>query len=418
LGYDANNLTKSFASSSGSNGTYGYDGSDKRVKKVVTSSNGTTTTYYVYDALGRLAAEYSDQTSMSSGTSWIFTDMLGSTRAITSGAGSSGYGSVTECYDYLPFGRILSSSDNGRGSCHQSNPDDQVDSAIPQKFTGKERDAETGLDYFGARYLSSAQGRWTSPDEPFADQHPEDPQSWNLYGYVKNNPLRFIDPFGLWTLPLPKKGQIYTQLWVTPNDGDSYGTLAAQLGLSGFQAWFFEFRMIARHGFPSGKLQSLRLSQEGLWVGWVFSVAERGLIEEAQYIARGGRPLGGPYDPWLHNCQMTAMRIAAPNLMSGINASTPNWQETLDGLLNNQYIFIRTEVPLNTIPSGRTGDIFHWDGAGTKGVHFATFLMYEDNVNGTPIVFSRSGLEGPFQVDSYDNFSSDYGRVDSTYWRD
>ena len=54
----------------------------------------------------------------------------------------------------------------------------------------------TGLDYFGARYFSGAQGRFTSPDAPFADQHPEDPQSWNLYTYARNNPLRFVDPFG------------------------------------------------------------------------------------------------------------------------------------------------------------------------------------------------------------------------------
>lgn len=62
--------------------------------------------------------------------------------------------------------------------------------------TGKERDAETGLDYFGARYFASSQGRMTSPDAPFADQHPADPQSWNLYAYGRNNPLRFIDPSG------------------------------------------------------------------------------------------------------------------------------------------------------------------------------------------------------------------------------
>jgi RHS repeat-associated protein len=62
--------------------------------------------------------------------------------------------------------------------------------------SGKERDNETGLDYFGARYLSSAQGRWTSPDAPFADQHPANPQSWNLYAYVRNNPLRYVDPSG------------------------------------------------------------------------------------------------------------------------------------------------------------------------------------------------------------------------------
>ena len=49
------------------------------------------------------------------------------------------------------------------------------------RSTGKERDAETGLDYFGARYYSGAQGRFTSPDRPFADQHRGDPQSWNLY---------------------------------------------------------------------------------------------------------------------------------------------------------------------------------------------------------------------------------------------
>jgi len=55
-------------------------------------------------------------------------------------------------------------------------------------FTGKERDQESGLDYFGARYYGSALGRFTSPDEPLVDQ--------NLYGYVRNNPLRFTDPDG------------------------------------------------------------------------------------------------------------------------------------------------------------------------------------------------------------------------------
>lgn len=63
-------------------------------------------------------------------------------------------------------------------------------------YTGKERDQETGLDYFGTRYMSSAQGRFISPDSPFLDQHPTDPQSWNLYAYGRNNPLLFTDPTG------------------------------------------------------------------------------------------------------------------------------------------------------------------------------------------------------------------------------
>ena len=65
-------------------------------------------------------------------------------------------------------------------------------------FTGKERDAETGLDYFGARYMSSAQGRFTSVDPIWiTKERLLDPQRLNLYAYGRNNPLRFIDPDGM-----------------------------------------------------------------------------------------------------------------------------------------------------------------------------------------------------------------------------
>jgi RHS repeat-associated protein len=61
-------------------------------------------------------------------------------------------------------------------------------------FTGKERDAETGLDYFGERYYSSSQGRFTTPDP--LPGWPQDPQSWNMYAYGRNNPLKYVDPDG------------------------------------------------------------------------------------------------------------------------------------------------------------------------------------------------------------------------------
>jgi RHS repeat-associated protein len=65
------------------------------------------------------------------------------------------------------------------------------------EFTGKERDAETGLDYFGARYFSAAQGRFTSPDPVYFQQEMlADPQRFNLYAYARNNPLKFTDPSG------------------------------------------------------------------------------------------------------------------------------------------------------------------------------------------------------------------------------
>lgn len=59
-------------------------------------------------------------------------------------------------------------------------------------------DAETGLDYFGARYFSGAQGRFTSPDPSPAGIAIGDPQSWNLYSYVRNRPLRSVDIGGNW----------------------------------------------------------------------------------------------------------------------------------------------------------------------------------------------------------------------------
>jgi RHS repeat-associated protein len=65
------------------------------------------------------------------------------------------------------------------------------------RSTGKERDAESGLDYFGARYYGSALGRMTSPDPHSGTMlHVINPQRWNMYAYAMNNPLSYVDPDG------------------------------------------------------------------------------------------------------------------------------------------------------------------------------------------------------------------------------
>lgn len=69
---------------------------------------------------------------------------------------------------------------------------------MPLHSTGKERDAESGNDYFGARYYASTMGRWLSTDPGwfmFADML--NPQSLNLYNYALNNPFGWIDIDGL-----------------------------------------------------------------------------------------------------------------------------------------------------------------------------------------------------------------------------
>ncbi|MGH9874724.1 MAG: RHS repeat-associated core domain-containing protein [Pyrinomonadaceae bacterium] len=109
----------------------------------------------------------------------------------------------------MPFGEELFAGTGGRTTAQGYSGDN-----VRQKFTSKERDNETGLDYFLARYYSSTQGRFTSPDEfkggpdelfdftEDAAENPtfyadlEEPQSLNKYQYCYNNPLAYVDPDG------------------------------------------------------------------------------------------------------------------------------------------------------------------------------------------------------------------------------
>ena len=139
-------------------------------------------TVMVYDALGRLSAEYEAGVAGPLHPQCLTMDQLGSVRMATDGAGD-----VLRRADYLPFGEEIPVGLGGRtlAGYGQAGP--------RQRFTGKERDAEMGLDYFGARSMSAAQGGCASPDEPFANPDISDPQSWNLDAHVRNNPLRNLD---------------------------------------------------------------------------------------------------------------------------------------------------------------------------------------------------------------------------------
>jgi RHS repeat-associated protein len=196
-----NDPTPSNCVNTASNGRtlYGYDGDGKRVTKQAASG---TVTMFVYDAMGGLAAEYSSApvTPAVAGTIYLTTDHLGSTRVVTD---SSGRPLPVARHDYRPFGEEISFN---AGNPRQGVQGYAQDAGVRQEFTGQERDAETGLDYFEARYFSSTQGRFTGPDDPLADQWEEDPQSWNLFSYGRNNPLRYIDPTGRACVVDPKTG--------------------------------------------------------------------------------------------------------------------------------------------------------------------------------------------------------------------
>jgi len=127
-------------------------------------------------------------------------------------------------YDYLPYGEEIASSIGGRSGVSGYGGADST----RQKYTLYERDKESGLDFAQARYYSSAQGRFTSPDESFADQDQWDPQSWGLYVYTGNNPLMFTDPNGLWKKVKDEKTN--REYWVAEK-GDSLSTLSDKTGI-------------------------------------------------------------------------------------------------------------------------------------------------------------------------------------------
>jgi RHS repeat-associated protein len=184
--YDGeNHMTKAGGGTQAGGADYSYDGGGQRVAKL----SGSQVTVFVYDAGGKLVAEYSNQVSYN-GASYLTQDTLGSTRVVTDKDGR-----VVSRHDYQPFGEEIDSialPRTGREALQSYNY-----GMVRQKFTGYEKDTETGLDFAKARYYANAQARFTSPDPLPASAHVNSPQTLNRYAYVLNNPLNSTDPTGM-----------------------------------------------------------------------------------------------------------------------------------------------------------------------------------------------------------------------------
>jgi RHS repeat-associated protein len=172
---------------------YVYDGDGNRVEKY----SGSTGTLYWYGAPGILAetdltgapqSDYvffngvrvarRDLSGIAGSVYYYFGNQINSASVITDASGN-----IEDEADYYPWGGLM-----------------QYSSGIPNHywFTGKERDSESGLDYFGARYYSNGLARFTSVDPIWVKgDRVLDPQRLNLYAYGRNNPLKFKDPTGM-----------------------------------------------------------------------------------------------------------------------------------------------------------------------------------------------------------------------------
>ena len=169
--------------------SYRYDHSGQRITKQVGTGNTeiylldgpTTLAVFTVNGSGGIVSSYFNVVSRERVTGrqpstgnrrYYHTDLLGSTRAVVEGS------TVVESYDYDPWGILLAGRTLGSGT--------------KEGFTGKERDAESGLDYFWARHYMAAVGRWAGIDS-LTEKYPE----WSPYNYVLGNPVSYSDPFGL-----------------------------------------------------------------------------------------------------------------------------------------------------------------------------------------------------------------------------
>jgi RHS repeat-associated protein len=199
---------------SGSTATYVYNENGQRVRKS-TAPGAFTEFFYgpngqvqsVYNGSGwpaeyvfagsRLIADYTNGT-----TDFVLTDHLGSTRLMT-GVNQA----VLSNMDYMPYGQQIAGG-----------------SATTDKFTGQEYDSESGLYQFPFRYYESPMGRFMTPDPAgLAAADPSNPQSWNRYAYVLNNPLSNIDPDGLDCVYLNDAGDDVESIDHDSNAGECTG---------------------------------------------------------------------------------------------------------------------------------------------------------------------------------------------------
>jgi RHS repeat-associated protein len=346
--YDALNqmLTASEVTGGGSPallGSYDYDLEGRRLSR---TANNTTLQYCYsgnnvtneFGSSGQVVNSYDFGTDLVSaqiggeGERLYFHDALGSTSAL-----SSGTGSTVARYEYDAWGKEIS----------QPQP-----SLNRVNFTTYRHDDETSLDYAQARYYDSTVGRFTSFD-PITEnkERLSAPQDIDLYGYVRNNPLSYIDP----------SGETWVRKWTSTNASGnhydySYTPLAVTQPQDGWEVVPDYSKMIL-DGMPTGTLAN-RLIGDPKVGDWV-SLSPNGYLVKTtppirpqlkirfrdvfgNYFVRGERRSSGSLDDLTYGGTMSFFGRAAGifEYFTTIPKSLREWNEKLEAA--NDFIWSLT----------------------------------------------------------------------------
>jgi RHS repeat-associated protein len=357
-----------------------------------------------------VTAEIASGGPASANVNWLVPDHLGTPRIIIDQTGSL---ANVKRHDYLPFGEELFAGTGGRSPANGYTGGD----AVRQQFTSKDRDIETGLDYLGARYYASAQGRFTSVDPTMESVSGTNPLSWNRYAYAFNSPLRYVDPLGLWAYSVQyeyyadgkKKGQVKsaTLLFTKTSDEDDAASLVKQLGYRPGDKSYD--KLLKQVGAVLGEANSLQSSKLGGDIGSFFGIVESKLRDQKEYNRRNPTANDGPVDHDYQDCSMTACRLAYPGqmVMSGAGGI-----RDLDFGVDeaDQMNARQPTAPLDAL---RVRDIVRY-GRGDRR-HFANVIFIGED--GVASIFSRTGVKGKFEtlrVDS-ERVIGGYGSITGSF---
>ena len=344
---------------------------------------------------------------------WLVADQLGTPRIVFDQTGSL---STTTRHDYLPFGEELFA--NGRNSqLGYGNGD-----GVRQQFTQKERDNETELDYSLNRYYSYKQGRFTSPDPTLASLRGSNPQTLNRYAYVLNNPLLFIDPFGLWELeysPEYENGRTDRVKTIKvyfhkTKDGDNADSLLKQLGFKSTDKGYKEMKAkieTAMSKMSDIGIEAASLSGKvaGVEVGGTFKTVGDRIGDQANYEVGKVPDKFGPQQPFTYaDCTMTTSRISfGAQPIVGLNTGDNDAFNSNPLSMDDMFLSRATQAQVGAL---RLLDVVRYDGDGNPDKrHYMSVIFTDDN--GTSEAFSRSGERGRFEIIDVTQTLSGYGSI-------
>ncbi len=226
-----------------------------------------------------------------------------------------------------------------------------------------------------------------------------------------NNPLLYIDPLGLWEISTEeiyktdKKGNrkldhVNINLQKS-KEGDNATTLVKQLGVDPNSK---EGKALAaKIDKQLGGGDSLRGSKLGGDIGNVFGAAEQGLTSQGKFLESHPSADANREGPSSADCSKTTCSIAFPDIASQFQEVGVGGMDTIIGQMRQGL-----RVASVSESDLRVGDFMRYANA-SGPQHFATFIFRDDN--GVPKVFSKSGTTGPYQIRTYNGFSSNYGTI-------